>query len=70
MTENYDVEYFIDHYLKTHKYTLSDENRNIVAAALEDFPGTAPSSVTISPCFWMQSSRSGGSGTLFINDER
>ncbi|HHA2503895.1 TPA: hypothetical protein ACOENT_002132 [Stenotrophomonas maltophilia] len=42
MTEGYEVEYFIDHYLETHNYTVSNENRNIVAVALEDFPGRAP----------------------------
>lgn len=42
MTEDYEVEYFIDHYLQTHKYTVNNENRNIIAAALEGFPGRAP----------------------------
>jgi hypothetical protein len=42
MTEDYEVEYFIDQYLKTHKYEVSNKNRDIVAAALEDYDGRAP----------------------------
>ncbi|WP_049411979.1 hypothetical protein [Stenotrophomonas maltophilia] len=42
MTEDYEVEYFIDHFLETHRYPVNNENRDIVAAALEDFPGRAP----------------------------
>ncbi|WP_416056301.1 hypothetical protein [Stenotrophomonas maltophilia] len=42
MTEDYEVEYFIDHFLETHGYERSNKNRDIIAAALEDFNGRAP----------------------------
>ncbi|VVE83006.1 hypothetical protein [Pandoraea sputorum] len=42
MTESYEVEYFIDHYLKTRNYDVSNNNRDIVTAALEAYPGRAP----------------------------
>lgn len=42
MSENYEVEYFIDHYLETRKYQISNENRNKVAAALEKYSGKSP----------------------------
>lgn len=42
MTEHYEVEYFIDQYLKTRNYAVSNANRDKVAKALETYPGKAP----------------------------
>lgn len=42
MTEDWEVEYFIDHYLNARRYQLSDKNRSIIAHKLEDAPGDAP----------------------------
>lgn len=42
MTESYEVEYFIDHYLEKNKFDVSNANRNIIANALETYPGKAP----------------------------
>ncbi|MDM3887037.1 hypothetical protein QSV36_15800 [Pseudomonas sp. BCRC 81390] len=42
LTESWEVEYFIDHYLKTRNCTLSDDNRSKVAHKLEGVPGRAP----------------------------
>lgn len=41
-TEEYEVDYFIDQYLKTRRYELTDENRRTVGAKLEKYPGRAP----------------------------
>ncbi|SDT42261.1 hypothetical protein SAMN04490182_4571 [Pseudomonas cedrina] len=41
-TEKWEVEYFIDHYLKTRNYKQNEENRSLVAHKLEDAPGKAP----------------------------
>lgn len=42
MTEKYEVEYFIDHYLKTHGYTVNNAGRDVIAGALEQYPGKTP----------------------------
>ena len=42
LTESWEVEYFIDHYLKTRGCYLTDENRSKVAHKLESTPGRAP----------------------------
>ncbi|MBD8597805.1 MULTISPECIES: hypothetical protein [Pseudomonas] len=42
LTESWEVEYFIDHYLKTRGKDISDSNRDLLAAKLEDAPGHAP----------------------------
>ncbi|WP_312369065.1 hypothetical protein [Stenotrophomonas sp.] len=42
MTESYEVEYFVDNFLETHNYAVSNKNRDIITNALEDFPGKAP----------------------------
>ncbi|WP_176509429.1 MULTISPECIES: hypothetical protein [Pseudomonas] len=42
MSEEWEVEYFIDQYLKTRNYKQNDENRSIVAHKLEHAPGSAP----------------------------
>lgn len=43
-TETYEVEYYIDHYLQTHGFTVNNHNHNrdVVAAYLEKYPGRAP----------------------------
>ncbi|MBF4207498.1 hypothetical protein EI533_07135 [Pseudomonas donghuensis] len=41
-TEHWEVEYFIDQYLKTRKRQMTDQNRSLVAHKLEDLPGKAP----------------------------
>lgn len=42
MTESWEVEYFIDHYLKTRGRDISNKNRDLVADKLENAPGRAP----------------------------
>ncbi|KEZ72795.1 hypothetical protein C5I_0117355 [Pseudomonas syringae pv. syringae FF5] len=42
LTEYWETEYFIDHYLKTRGCAVSDENQSKVAHKLEDAPGKAP----------------------------
>lgn len=42
MNEQYEVGYFIDQYLKTRNYDLTDENRRKVGAKLEKYTGRAP----------------------------
>ena len=42
MTEEYEVEYYIDHYLQTRKYAVSNENRDLITKKLEAYPGKAP----------------------------
>lgn len=42
MTEEYEVEYYIDQYLETRSYAVSNANRDKVAAALEKYPGRTP----------------------------
>ena len=42
LTESWEVEYYIEHYLKTRGRSLSDENRSKVAHKLEGSPGRAP----------------------------
>lgn len=42
MTEEWEVEYFIDKYLKDGGYKVSNENRSIVIRALEKYQGKAP----------------------------
>jgi hypothetical protein len=42
MSETYEVEYYIDHYLESRGFDISNNNRDIVAGALEQFPGRAP----------------------------
>ncbi len=41
-TEYWEVHYFVDHYLSTHNYTLSDANRQIVHDTMKQYPGRAP----------------------------
>lgn len=42
LSESWEVEYYIDHYLETRKYTINNKNRNTVATDLENAPGRAP----------------------------
>ena len=42
MTEQYEVSYFIDQYLKTRGYGLTDENRKKVGTKLATYAGRAP----------------------------
>lgn len=42
MAEKYEVEYFIDHYLQSRGYTLDNAGRDVIAGALEQYPGKAP----------------------------
>lgn len=42
MTESYEVSYFIDDYLRTRSYAVTDENRRKVGAKLQGYPGRAP----------------------------
>ncbi len=42
LTESWEVEYFIDHYLKTRGKDVSDSNRDLIADKLEGVPGRAP----------------------------
>lgn len=41
-TEDWEVEYFIDKYLSTRGYGLTDDNRSKLAHKLESTPGRAP----------------------------
>lgn len=42
MTEEYEVEYFIDQYLKTRGYAMSNTARDVISGELEKYPGKAP----------------------------
>lgn len=42
MSETWEVEHFIEQYLKTRNYQLTEENRSLVAHQLEHAPGKAP----------------------------
>lgn len=42
MTESWEVEYFIDHYLESGGYDITNKNRDIITAALEQYPGRSP----------------------------
>ncbi|QGW22873.1 hypothetical protein GOM96_18355 [Stutzerimonas degradans] len=42
MTEQWEVEYFVDTYLRYRKAELTDDNRGIILAAMEKYDGKAP----------------------------
>jgi hypothetical protein len=42
LSESWEVEYFIDHYLQTRGRAVSNANRDKVVHALENFTGRAP----------------------------
>ncbi|HEV7270726.1 hypothetical protein [Pseudoxanthomonas sp.] len=41
-TEQYEVKHFIDQYLKTRGYDMTDANRRTVGQKMEQYPGRAP----------------------------
>lgn len=41
-TETWEVHYFVDHYLQTNNYDVTDSNRKIVRDAMHAYPGRAP----------------------------
>lgn len=41
-TEVYEVSWFIDHYLKTRNYGITEENRKKVGNKMAQYPGRAP----------------------------
>ncbi|GAB7547484.1 hypothetical protein [Cupriavidus sp. 8B] len=41
-TEEWEVEYFIDHYLKTHGYDTSQQRREAILWAISEYPGRKP----------------------------
>ena len=41
-TESYERHYFIDDYLKSNAFEVSEGNRGIVAAAMDNYPRKAP----------------------------
>jgi hypothetical protein len=42
MTEHWEVEYFIDHYLESRKAEISNNNRDIISDTLEKYTGQSP----------------------------
>lgn len=42
MTEKWEVEYFVDTYLKHRGAEVSDDNRGVILANMEKYPGSAP----------------------------
>ena len=42
LTEYYEVDYFIDQYLKKRRADLTDKNRDVVGSHMDSFPGRAP----------------------------
>ena len=42
LTEEYEIDYFIDQYLRTRGYAVTDENRRKVGAKMENYLGRAP----------------------------
>jgi len=42
LTEDYEVEYFIDAYLKRRSADVTHANRTVIANKMEDYPGRAP----------------------------
>lgn len=41
-TEGYEVDYFVDAYLKSRNYQVTDANRKIIHAHLNAYPGQVP----------------------------
>lgn len=41
-TEYWELHYFVDHYLKTNSFDVTDSNRSIVREAIKTYPGRAP----------------------------
>lgn len=42
MTEYYEVDFFVEQYLKKNNYAVTDANRDIIHAHMETYPGRAP----------------------------
>lgn len=42
LSEAWETKYFIDHYLETRGYSVTNKNRDLVAAQLESYTGRAP----------------------------
>lgn len=42
LSETWEVEYFIDHYLESRNCSLTTKNRNVIANKLEEYSGKAP----------------------------
>ena len=42
MTESYEVDYYVGHYLKTRGYGDNDENRNVIHQQMDAYTGYAP----------------------------
>jgi len=41
-SESWEVNHFVDHYLKTNNYNVDENNRRAVRDAMKEFPGRAP----------------------------
>jgi hypothetical protein len=41
-TETYEVDYFVDDYLRTRSYAVNDESRRAMHGWLDAYPGRAP----------------------------
>jgi hypothetical protein len=41
-TESWEVNHFVDHYLRSNNYSVDENNRQIVRDAMKHFPGRAP----------------------------
>jgi hypothetical protein len=42
LSEYWEVDYFVDHYLKTRNYAVTDESRFALHGWLDSYPGAAP----------------------------
>ena len=42
MTEYYEADYFIDHYLTSRGFAVHDSNRKIIGDWMDQYPGSAP----------------------------
>ena len=41
-TEEWEVEYFVDHYLKTHNYNTSQQSRDTILQGISTYQGRKP----------------------------
>ena len=42
LSEAWEVDYYVGHYLKSHGYADTDSNRSVIHAEMDKFPGRAP----------------------------
>lgn len=42
LTEYYEVDYYVDHYLASRKYAVHDANREVIHRQMNLYPGHAP----------------------------